>query len=54
MIFYLNNENGTGYSFPNKELFLKHISEMIDEHAANGATYIDFHVESDTRGDVDG
>lgn len=47
MIFYLNNGNGTGYSFRDKETFLKHLEEAIEYRAANGATYLDCVIESD-------
>ena len=47
MIFYINNENGTGYSYPTKELFLKNISDIIDYLVDEGATYFDVAFESD-------
>lgn len=49
MIFYLNNENGTGYRYQSKEIFLKELSSAIDQCVVNGATYFDVSFESDER-----
>lgn len=49
MIFYINNQNGTGYSYPNKECFLEDLSEVIDELAKEGATYFDMTFETDAK-----
>lgn len=49
MIFYLNNQNGTGYCYSNKERFLNDLSEAIEELTKNGATYIDVSFESDAK-----
>lgn len=49
MIFYINNQNGTGYRYPNKECFLEELSEVIDELSKNGATYFDMTFETDTK-----
>lgn len=53
MVFYLNNETGSGYRYPTKEAFLKHLSMAIDQHMADGATYFDVSFESDARYDRD-
>lgn len=45
------NDNGTGYTYPNKELLMEHISTVLDHCIENGATYVDFEVESDIKGE---
>lgn len=47
MIFYINNRNGTGYRYPNKECFLEDLSELINELTEEGATYFDMTFETD-------
>lgn len=49
MIFYINNQNGTGYRYPNKESFLDDLSALIDELTKEGATYFDMNFESDAK-----
>lgn len=46
MIYYLNNQNGTGYCYSNKERFLNDLREAIEELTKDGATYIDVSFES--------
>lgn len=43
------NDNGTGYTYPNKELLMEHISTVLDYCIENGATYVDFEVKSDVK-----
>lgn len=49
MIFYLNNQNSTGYRYHSKEVLLDELSDAIDELTKNGATYIDVSFESDAK-----
>ena len=49
MKFYIetSNDNGSGMKYPTKDWFLKEISDMIDDCAANGGTYFSIAVDSD-------
>lgn len=49
MIFYINNQNGTGYRYSNKECFLEELTALIDELDKEGATYFDMSFESDAK-----
>lgn len=49
MIFYINNQNGTGYCYHNKECFLEELTELIDELGKEGATYFDMTFETDAK-----
>lgn len=52
MIFYINNQNGTGYRYPNKESFLDDLSALIDELTKEGATYFDMSFETDAKNSI--
>lgn len=42
------NDNGSGMEYTSKEAFMKELSLMIDDCIANGGTFFDIQVDSDT------
>lgn len=47
MTFYIGDNNGgSGQKFNNKEAFLRELSMMIDDCAANGGDYFDVTVDA--------
>lgn len=53
MIFYINNSRRPSYCENDKEIFLKDLSELIEEVEKEGGTYFDISFETNLKEEND-